>query len=98
MRLSSAPDGYAVESLTQAFEGVELAFVDTDGFAVSEQAETYWASGCSSLRLEYASSISYAAPWTLCVRSQAMILSTVLATTRGNDGLLVRLPSHCLES
>jgi hypothetical protein len=42
VRLLSALDGYAVESPTQAFEGVELAFVNTDGFAVGEQAETYW--------------------------------------------------------
>lgn len=42
VRLLAAPDSYTVESLTQAFESVELAFVNTDGFAVGEQAETYW--------------------------------------------------------
>jgi hypothetical protein len=43
VRLLAAPDGYTVESLTQAFEGVELAFINTDGFVVGEQqAETYW--------------------------------------------------------
>jgi hypothetical protein len=89
VRLLSAPDGYTVESPTQAFEGVELAFVNTDGFAVG---------GCLSLRLEEASSISYTAPWTLCTRIQAMILSTMLATTRGNHRLLVRSPFHGPES
>jgi hypothetical protein len=34
VRLLAAPDGYAVESLTQAFEGAELAFVNTDDFVV----------------------------------------------------------------
>jgi hypothetical protein len=42
VRLLAAPDSYTVESLTQAFESVELAFVNTDDFAVGEQAETYW--------------------------------------------------------
>ena len=42
VRLLAAPDGYTVESLIQAFEGIELAFVNTDGFAVGEQVETYW--------------------------------------------------------
>jgi nucleoside-diphosphate-sugar epimerase len=34
--------GYDDASLTAALEGMEYVFVNTDGFAVGQQAETYW--------------------------------------------------------
>lgn len=33
---------YEEETLQKAFEGVQLAFVNTNGFAIGEKAEIYW--------------------------------------------------------